>query len=78
MTAKSKKTALQNGTGRILFVSAGLMLVLMGGAVFFSPYLDSQLGNYKEVLFLGLAMVITCEYRLRLRETFFQQIYSNK
>ena len=69
MTAKSKKTALQNGTGRILFVSAGLMLVLMGGAVFFSPYLDSQLGNYKEVLFLGLAMVITCGSQWFLLET---------
>ncbi len=60
MIAKSKSTShFQNGIGLILLSSMATMLVLMGCAVFVSPYLEVSLGSYKEVLFLGLAMIIT-------------------
>ena len=59
MVAKSKNIPnFQNGAGRILLISTALMLVLMGCAIFFSPYLATELGRYEEVVFLGLAMMI--------------------
>ncbi|MDD5227373.1 MAG: methyl-accepting chemotaxis protein [Methylococcales bacterium] len=44
--------------GRILLTSMGALLLLMVSAVFLSSYLETQLGSFKEVVFLGLAMVI--------------------
>jgi methyl-accepting chemotaxis protein len=58
MAKKSKSIDFKSGAGRILLISAALMLVLMISAVFLSDYLETPFGNYKEVVFLGLAMLI--------------------
>lgn len=70
MVAKSKNILnFQNGAGRILLISTVMMLVLMGGAVFLSPYLEIGLGSYKEVVFLGLAIIIAVGSQLFLLKT---------
>lgn len=48
----------KSATGRIVLISAGAMLLLMISAVFLSGYLETQIGSFKEVVFLGLATVI--------------------
>ncbi len=70
MVAKSKNILnFQNGAGRILLISTSLMLVLIGCAVFFSFYLETGSSSYREVLFLGLAMVIALSSQWFLLKT---------
>lgn len=60
MTTKPKNIIdFKSVVGRILLFSVGAMLLLMISAVFLSSYLETQLGSFKEVVFLGLAAVIT-------------------
>jgi len=55
---KSKNIDFKNGAGRIFIFSSTAMLLLMVGAVFLSPYLDASLGRFKEMVFLGFALII--------------------
>lgn len=58
ITRKSKNIDFKNKVVRIFIFSSAAMLLLMISAVLLSPYLDS-LGQFKEMVFLGFALVIT-------------------
>lgn len=58
ITKKSKNIDFKSKTGRIFVFSGVAMLLLMISAMLLSPYLNA-LGQFKEMVFLGFALIIT-------------------
>lgn len=59
MIAKYQGIDFKSRAGRILCFGVGAMLLLIISAVFLNSYLETQLGHLKDVMFLGLATIIT-------------------